>query len=161
MTVTKALLAILDEAFDRPPTSWAHFTDGNGDSGYFGTLDTIDFHCARRSIYGNSIASQTQHVLFVIRVATESISGDADAPNAEQWRQSWSIDNLDSDSWNRLREELRNGYTELRQTIRNASIDDGDTFANIIGVIAHVAYHLGAIRCKAQAIAETEREDIG
>jgi len=161
MNFTETLLAILDEAFDRPPTSWAYFTDGNGESSYFGTLDTIDFDDGRRCVAGNSIAAQTQHVLFVIRVATESISGNANAPDAEQWRQSWSIDNLDSETWDQLRHDLRKGYSELRRSIRDTSVGDDGTFATIVGMLAHVAYHLGAIRCKAQAIAQTSPENLG
>ncbi len=163
MNITKTLLAILDEAFDRPPTPWAYFTNGDGQSGYFGTLDKIDFHDAGRAIAGNSIAAQIQHVTFVICVANESISGNADAPDApdaEQWRQSWSIDNLDSKTWNRMRHNLRTGYADLRQSVVDTSINDDDTFAKIVGVIAHVAYHLGAIRCKAQAIEQTQPENI-
>lgn len=161
MNVTETLLAILDEAFDRPPTSWSHFTDGDGQSGYFGTLDSIDFQDAVRSISGNSIAAQTQHVLFVIRVANDLLSGSAGAPDAERWRQSWFINDIDSKAWDRMRDEVRTGYGDLRRSIRDASIDDDETLANIVGVIAHVAYHLGAIRCKAQAMKPTQPEDIG
>jgi hypothetical protein len=155
MNVKETILAILDEAFDRPPTSWAHFTEGDGQSGYFGTLEKIDFRNAGQSIAGNSIAAQTKHVTFVIRVATKSSTANSIAPDADQWRQSWSIDDLDSEKWNRMRQELRNAYIELRQFIRETPITDDVTFANVIGAIVHVAYHLGAIRCKALAVNDT------
>lgn len=155
MNINETLLAILDEAFDRPAPSWAHFTDGDGQSGYFGTLEKIDFRNARRTIAGTSIAAQTKHVTFVVRVVTESNTANAGAPDADQWRQSWSIDDLDSEQWNRMRPELRNAYIDLRQFIRETPTIDDATFANIIGAIVHVAYHLGAIRCKALAIKDT------
>lgn len=161
MNVTETLIAILDEAFDRPPTSWSHFTDGDGQSGYFGTLDNIDFQDARRSVVGNSIAAQTQHVSFVIRVANDLLSGAAGAPDAERWRQSWSINDINPEIWDRMRDEVRTGYGDLRRSIRNTPIDDDETLTNIVGVVAHVAYHLGAIRCKAQAIKPTQHEDAG
>lgn len=152
MNVTETILAILDEAFDRPPTSWAHFTDGDGQSGYFATLEKVDFRDARRSIAGNSIAAQTKHVTFVIRVATESSNPNSIAPDADQWRESWSIDNLDSDKWNLMCNELRNAYADLRQFILETPINNDVTFANVIGAIVHIAYHLGAIRCKVHAV---------
>lgn len=152
MNVTDTILSILDEAFDRPPTSWAHFTDGDGDSGYFGTLQKIDFRDAQRAIAGTSIAAQTKHVTFVIRVATKSRSTDSDAPDAGQWRQSWAIDNLDSEKWRQMCQELRKAYYDLRHVISEASLTDDETFANVIGVVVHIAYHLGAIRAKAAAV---------
>jgi hypothetical protein len=91
----------------------------------------------------------------VIRVATKSSTANSIAPDADQWRQSWSIDDLDSEKWNRMRQELRNAYIELRQFIRETPITDDVTFANVIGAIVHVAYHLGAIRCKALAVNDT------
>ena len=155
MNPTQHFLALLDEAFDRPPTSWAHFTSGGGRSSYFGTLDQLNYLQAQQTHAGNSIAAQTKHVTFVVRVAAASISGNPDSPDAEQWNQSWKLSELDSEMWERLCSELREAYSELRHVIRETSITDDDTFATIAGVITHVAYHLGAVRCKAETLDDT------
>jgi len=55
---------------------------------------------------------------------------------------------VDDAAWKRLVGELRRRYEDLRQTIQAHSLDGEEGFGGALGAIAHLAYHLGAIRQK-------------
>jgi len=143
-----ALLAILDEAFERPPKKWHHFTDASPASGYFGTLAELPHANAGRPVAATSVADQVSHVAFLMNASARSLRGDAHSPSQEQWQASWATVDLDEPTWRRLREELRDAYGDLRDAIRSAGSLNAEALEIAIGVLAHVAYHLGAIKQK-------------
>jgi hypothetical protein len=53
---------------------------------------------------------------------------------------------VDLERWREVREQTRRSFEELRDAIREHSLDSSDSLAASIGAVAHVAYHLGAIR---------------
>lgn len=143
-----ALLAILDEAFERPPGKWHHFTDASPDSGYFGTLAELPHSHACRPVTGTSVADQVSHVAFLMNASARSLRGDSRSPSQEQWQASWATVELDEHTWGRLRDELRDAYGGLRDAIRSADFVNTEALEIAIGVVAHVAYHLGATKQK-------------
>jgi len=143
-----ALLAILDEAFERPPGKWHHFTDASPNSGYFGILAELPHSHAARSVTGTSVADQISHVAFLMNASAKSLRGDSHSPSQEQWQASWATVELDEPTWGRLREKLRDAYGDLRDAIRSADFVNAEVLEIAIGVLAHVVYHLGAIKQK-------------
>jgi hypothetical protein len=55
---------------------------------------------------------------------------------------------VDDAAWASLQEQLRRGYEDLRQAIPAHAASRVEAMGGAIGAIAHVAYHLGAIRQK-------------
>jgi hypothetical protein len=90
-----------------------------------------------------SIASHVRHMLFHLRVAYEWIQGDH---SKRDWKGSFLPPTVTSEEWSHLQEELtraRNTYLEvLRALPPEKLVPEGGA----IGVISHLAYHLGAIR---------------
>lgn len=142
------LVAILDEAFEKPPGEWHHFTEASPDSGYFGTLAQLTVVEAGRPVAGTSVAEQVSHVTFVMETSTTLLRGASDPPGLEQWRASWQTVDLDAPTWERLQHELRDAYRRLRDSVQSQSVWSAEAFAVVVGTLAHVAYHLGAIKQK-------------
>jgi hypothetical protein len=64
------------------------------------------------------------------------------------WKESWTVSEVDDDAWRKLVRDLRSRYERLQSTIALHAWDSDTSMAGSIGVIAHVACHLGAIRQK-------------
>lgn len=147
-TVIAQLLAVLREALEGPPERWSYFTDNSPDAGLFGTLSSLGATDASRPVAGTSVAAHVHHVGWAMEATSAWIRGDRSRRN---WKESWSVSAVDDAAWKRLREDLRHRYEELRQTIQTHALDGEEAFGGAVGAIAHVAYHLGAIRQKIAA----------
>jgi len=150
--VRDALVAVLDEAFSKPSPDWRYFTDPSEDSGYFGVLAGLAHEQAAQSVGGSSIAAQVQNVALVLRGSRDLIEGNPDTPDLEEWLDSWQVSQLDVESWHGLVASLRNAYEGLRNAMLGCDVSRSPAVGNAIGAIAHVAYHLGAIKQKSNII---------
>lgn len=146
--VVEQLLAILDEAFSHPSRPWSYFTDPSPDSGYFGILSGLDAAGAARPVGGTSVAAQVGHVTFAMHASTAFIQGNPEAPGLELWRQSWQVPEVDEETWRQMQARLREAYHGLRGAIESHDISQIASLGVSIGAIAHIAYHLGAIKQK-------------
>jgi len=146
--VAEQLLQILDEAFSPPPRSWSYFTDPSPVSGYFGLLSGLDPAIAAKLVGGTSVAAQVSHVTFAMQASSGFIQGDLEPPGLERWQQSWQVPHVDEETWRRMQAQLREAYQGLRHAIESHGVSQAQSLGGAIGAIAHVAYHLGAIKQK-------------
>jgi hypothetical protein len=143
--VTGQLLAVLREAFEGPPGGGSYFTDSGPEAGWFGTLARVTAEQASRPWGGSTIAAHTHHMAFSVEASTAWILGER---KSLDWDESWSVKTVDAAAWSRLQEELRRGYERLRDAIQAHASDGEDAVGGAVGVVAHAAYHLGAVRQK-------------
>lgn len=139
------VLAVLREAFEGSPNPWSFFTDGAPDTALFGTLAKLSAAEASRPVGGTSIAAHVHHTNFGLGAAAKWIRGDK---SPSDWAESWCISTVDDAAWSRLQQQARDGYNELRQAIEANAASSVDAMGGAVGAVAHVAYHLGAIRQK-------------
>lgn len=144
-TAIGQMIAVLREAFEGPAERWSYFTDNRPDAGVFGTLAPLSAAEASRPVNGTTIAAHVHHVTFGLAVASARIRGDR---TRRDWRESWRVSTVDDGTWERLREDLRRGYEDLREAIASRGASDEQTIGAALAAIAHAAYHLGAIRQK-------------
>ena len=154
--VVEQLTAILDEAFEHPPRAWSYFTDPSPDAGYFGLLAKLGAAEAGRSVGGSSIAAQVRHVIFATEASIAFMEGEPEAPGLEAWQLSWQVPEVDEAAWTQMQAELRAVYERLRRVIASRATTNARSAGGAIAVIAHVAYHLGAIKQKAAVIRGAE-----
>jgi len=145
MDVVAQLLDVLDEAFEPPQKGWTYFTDNRADAGLFGTLLKLSAAVASRPCGGTSIAAHVHHVIFGLEASAAWIRGDRTSRN---WQESWRVSTVDDATWSGMLDELRSQYNELRRSIETSAASSAEAMGGAIGAIAHVAYHLGAIRQK-------------
>ena len=142
--VISELIAVITEAFEGAG-SGSYFTDHGADAGWFGTLDRLNAAEASQPIGGTSVAAHVHHMLFSLEASTAWIAGDR---SRRAWADSWRVSEVDPAAWTRMRANLRLGYENLRQVVQREATSSEDALGGAIGVVAHAAYHLGAVRQK-------------
>lgn len=139
------VLGVLSEAFEGPKQSWSYFTDNSRDAGLFGSLSRLDAAAASRVLGRTSIAAHVHHVIFGLHASAQWIEGNR---TTRKWSESWSVTSVDDSTWKRMREELRAAYGDVQKVIRLFAAGSEEAMGGVVGALAHVAYHLGAIRQK-------------
>lgn len=141
--VTSTLVAVLREGIEGGQ-EWSSFTDkGASLLDVLGKLSASD---ASRAVGGSSIAAHAHHLAFSLKACAAWISGDRSAPD---WNESWRVASVDDKAWSSLIERLRTEHQDVRTVIEEHGTTSAEAFGGSVGAIAHVAYHLGAIRQKA------------
>ncbi|MDH3492259.1 MAG: DinB family protein [Acidobacteriota bacterium] len=111
--------------------------------GVFSTLQDINHNLASTAVAGSTVAAHTEHLKFYIDRLVEFMNGRKEKVN---WEQSWLIETVDEDEWQILREGVRKTYEKLLQSIAETKEWNDEAIGGMIAIIAHCAYHLGAIR---------------
>lgn len=130
------------------PTDQFAFVLGNGDPGLLGTLENISAETASRSSSPkiHTIAGHANHLRFCLEVLNSWAHGDDNAFATADWPSSWAVTAVSADQWASLIEDLR---TECERW-QALSLDDREwdaiAVSGAIASVAHLAYHMAAIR---------------
>jgi hypothetical protein len=142
-----ALRQLLAELVDGPAERGGAYVLNTGDEGLLRSLDKLSADDASHSSNGGAtIAAHAQHVRFGLslmnRWASEGGNPFADA----KWDEAWKVSAVNEAAW----EEIRRGLGgEARQWLGAIGTPRELTNAELNGMIAsvaHIAYHMGAIR---------------
>jgi len=136
------VLAIIKETFEKVD---GIYLDRN--TSLLETLNAISAEAASRPVSesGTSIAAHLYHARFYIQVLRDYMDGKWN--EGVDWKGSWSHVNVSDNEWESLRKELAEDYRDLLaylQGIKDWS--DERRLGGAIAIVAHTAYHLGAIR---------------
>lgn len=138
----KDVLFILRETFEGSP-------EGQGSAyldkgiGVFSTLEKLSAAQVSQEFGGTSVAAQTEHAKFYLDRICEFIKGRTEKVN---WEQSWLIETVNDDEWNALRDAVKKSYENALKTFAEVETWNQDNIGDSVAIIAHTAYHLGAIR---------------
>jgi enamine deaminase RidA (YjgF/YER057c/UK114 family) len=116
--------------------------------GFFITLDGLSADAASKEFYGTTIAAQTEHAKFYLDRLCEYINGRTEAVN---WDDSWLIETVNDTEWEALRGSVRKAYENTLRCLAEERDWTEMQTGMALGLIAHSAYHLGAIRQIAKA----------
>src|SRR5687767_661817 len=111
--------------------------------GIFATLNGLSAEAASKDFHGTTAAAQIEHAKFYLDRLCEFINGREERVN---WEDSWLIETVNDAEWDALRTTVEGSYEDALRCIAGV---DSWTEVNIgmaMGMIAHTAYHLGAIR---------------
>jgi hypothetical protein len=117
-----------------------------GDPGMLRSLDTLSATAASApTATGSSIAAHVDHVRYGLSLmnrwsAGENPFGDAD------WSVSWKNTTVSDHEWDTLRRDMQTETTRWLDALRIPREVQEIELNGMIGSIAHLAYHLGAIR---------------
>ena len=113
-------------------------------SGIRATLSAITAEQASRRPGGHpSIAAHARHMNFHLRVTSEWILGDH---SRRDWLGSFEPQTVTEEEWVRLKQDLEASRAELVRVLRSLTPERFVEEGGAISAIAHLAYHLGAIR---------------
>jgi hypothetical protein len=145
--MSPVLSRLFSELVDGTTGQSGAFILNSGDVGLLRSLDKLTAAVASRSVNdGATIAAHAQHVRYGLslmnRWASEGGNPFADA----KWDEAWSTSIVDDTGWTEIREGLRDeAHQWLRVLGSTRDVSDVE-LTGMVASIAHLAYHLGAIR---------------
>lgn len=117
-----------------------------GDHGMLRALEKLsaaDASAVTRT--GSSIAAHVDHVRYGLSLMNRWSQGENPFTDAD-WAASWKKTSVTPAEWEALRIGLRDEAAKWLVVLRTPREVHGIELSGMIGSIAHLAYHLGAIR---------------
>jgi hypothetical protein len=151
-TFLKSILYLLREAFEGSPEGQPSAFLDRGTS-FFSTLDAVSAEQASRDVNSMTIAAQTEHAKFYLDRLCEFMQGRTEPV---KWEQSWLIETVNEEEWDALRAGVRKSYEGVLRCLAESKDWNEMRIGMAMGMLAHTAYHLGAIRQIRKNILATE-----
>ena len=144
--ITKTLTRLFTELTEGTHSKGG-FILNTGDIGLLKSLDKLSAADASHSVNGGAtIASHTQHVRYGLSLMNEwGTNGGNPFANAK-WDEAWKMSKVNDAQWQEIRNGLRKEATGWQQVLKTPREANDLELMGIVGSIAHLAYHLGAIR---------------
>ena len=145
--LSPVLTRLFSELVDGASDPAGAFILNSRDVGLLRSLDALSADDASGSVNGGAtIAAHTQHLRYGLslmnRWANEGGNPFADA----KWDEAWKVVDVDATEWEHIRNGLREETHRWLQALRSSRDVTDVELAGMVGSIAHLAYHLGAIR---------------
>ena len=148
MTTLHASLALLfAELIDGPSPDAAYMLNGS-DPGLLRSLDGLSAAAASSVPVsgGASIAAHVDHVRYGLELMNRWSAGEANPWSSADWAASWRRTTVSDEQWARLREQLRGETRRWHTALQTPREMSALELNGVIASVAHLAYHLGAIR---------------
>jgi len=151
--VISALSDLLSELIDGTPSSGGYILNPQ-DPGLLASLDRLSAADASASVPGaaTTIAAHVDHVQYGVSLFNRWSHGERDPFSSADWSESWKRTTVSNSSWASLREELGRELHAWRSAIKTPRPMNDVALKGVISSVAHLAYHLGAIRQMDQRI---------
>ncbi|MFN8061562.1 MAG: hypothetical protein U0Q12_20550 [Vicinamibacterales bacterium] len=145
--IAPTLATLFSELIDGPTARGGGFMLNSGDTGLVRTLATLTASDASRSANGGAtIAAHAEHLRYGLSLmntwAAEGGNPFADAA----WDRAWQTSSVDEAAWLEIRSGLAAEAGRWRATLGTERTVTQVELNGMIASIAHLAYHLGAIR---------------
>ena len=123
------------------------FILNTGDIGLLRSLDRLSPAEASASInQGATIAAHAQHVRYGLSLMNQWASeGGAPFANA-RWDEAWKVGAVDAPAWDEIRNGLRGETRRWLEALQSPREVSGIELTGMIASVAHLAYHVGAVR---------------
>ena len=118
-----------------------------GDVGLLRSLDKLSAAEASRSVNdGATIAAHAQHVRYGLSLMTRWATEGGDPFADAAWDEAWKTAAVDAEHWKEIRNGLREEADHWLMALGAPRDVSHEELTGMIASIAHLAYHLGAIR---------------
>ncbi|MBK9164019.1 MAG: hypothetical protein IPM21_08910 [Acidobacteria bacterium] len=146
--LVRDLLLVLRETFEGSPGSEGSIYLDRG-VGVLTTLGSVNAEQASQTFESTTIAAHTEHLKFYVDRLIEFIEGRTAPVN---WEDSWLIETVNEDEWTALRSSVERSYRSAVERLAAVEEWKPDRIGEAIAIIAHSAYHFGAIRQMAKRV---------
>jgi hypothetical protein len=118
-----------------------------GDIGLLRSLDRISAADASRAAHGGAtIAAHTEHVRYGLSLMNRWASSGGNPFATATWGDAWRISAVDDAAWTAIRNGLRDEAQRWLSALSTFRELNEVELTGMVGSVAHLAYHLGAIR---------------
>ena len=117
-----------------------------GDQGLLASLDRLSAAAASATHGGASIAAHVDHLRYGFSLLNRWADGSPPPWPDMDWTVSWRRDTVTEVEWRTLRDELRRETARWAEAMATPRIESAIGPGWMTGSVAHLAYHLGAIR---------------
>jgi hypothetical protein len=143
--VAETLATLFGELVDGPPGEAAYMLN-RGDVGLLRSLDKLTARDASASPRGGaSIAAHVDHVRYGLSLMNRWSAGENPFETAD-WSASWRKTTVSDAEWQQLRSDLRAEARQWLHALRAPRDVELIELNGMVASVAHLAYHLGAIR---------------
>ena len=143
--LANTLGTLFGELVEGAPASGAYILN-RGDDGLLRSLDKLSAGAASApTATGSSIAAHVDHLRYGLSLMNRWSAGKNPFEDAD-WSASWRKTTVSEAEWKTRRAELRLEATRWLSALRTPREVQPMELNGMIGSIAHLAYHLGAIR---------------
>ena len=141
----RALGTIFEELVNGSSESGGYVLNAR-DEGLLRSLDKLSSEQASAlTPTGSSVAAHVDHVRYGLSLMNRWAHGEKPFGDAD-WSSSWRRTVVTEDEWQRLRMAIRSEAGNWIEELRTEREVDEIELNGMIGSVAHMAYHLGAIR---------------
>jgi hypothetical protein len=142
-----SLSALFGELIDGPAPEAAYMLNPD-DPGLLRSLDKLSAAAASKqsTLGGASIAAHVDHVCYGLELMNRWSRGESDPWSAADWAASWRKNAVTEGEWAALRDRLRQTAGLWREALRLPRDMSPAELNGVIASVAHLAYHVGAIR---------------
>ena len=139
------LPTLFAELIDGAPKSEAYMLN-RGDPGLLRSLDKLSATAASAPTpHGSSIAAHVEHLRYGLSLMNRWAAGEKPFDDAD-WTASWRKTRVYAAQWKQLREEFADEAHRWLESLKNPREIDQSELNSVVGSVAHLAYHVGAIR---------------
>jgi hypothetical protein len=140
------LASLFAELAEGPPPGGA-FILNSGDAGLLRSLEKLSPAEASRSVNGGAtIAAHVQHLRYGLSLMNEWASDGGDPFADARWDEAWTIATVNAAMWDEIRRGLAAEAGRWLRALRAPRDCSAVELSGLVASIAHLAYHLGAIR---------------
>ena len=123
------------------------FVLNTGDIGLLRSLDKLSAADASQSTNGGAtIAAHSQHLRYGLSLMNEWAKNGGNPFADARWDAAWKMSGVDDSQWQEIRQGLRDEIANWKSCLGTPRAATDLELMGIVGSIAHIAYHLGAIR---------------
>jgi hypothetical protein len=144
--ITDALLKVFDELIDGAATEQGWLLNPS-DPGLVSSLEQLPAKAASTepSNGGASIAAHVEHLRYGLELLNRWLRGDKPFADTD-YKASWTRSAVSNAEWESRLESLRQEAHRFREALKHPRAFTGMQLAGLVASVAHLAYHLGAIR---------------
>jgi hypothetical protein len=145
--LSPTLTRLFSELVDGASGGGGAFILNSGDVGLLRSLDRVSAALASQSVNdGATIAAHAQHLRYGLSLMNQwAREGGNPFANA-RWEEAWATSAVNETAWNEIRSGLSHEAHEWLTMLNSPREVKEVELSGMIASIAHLAYHLGAIR---------------
>jgi hypothetical protein len=145
--INESLAALFAELVDGAAAGGGAFILNSGDAGLLRSLDKLSAGNASNSVHGGAtIAAHVQHIRYGLSLMNRWAAEGGDPFSDATWDEAWKTSRVDDRQWAEIRAGLRDEAQRWLLVLGGPRQVTVVELSGLVGSIAHLAYHMGAIR---------------